>query len=132
MLSCDWQFATPWTVWDPMDCIVLGVLQARILEWVAFPFSRGSSQPKDWTQVSHIAGWAYKLSYGVQQNLHIGMYSFKVIYGYILINIWYVNFYFLRIPFYERNNSMNICVFFLNLIGYKDNGILMKLFPWCR
>ena len=40
----------------PMDCIVHGILQARILEWVAFPFSRGSSQPRDWTQVSHIAG----------------------------------------------------------------------------
>ena len=39
-----------------MDYTTLGILQARILEWVAFPFSRGSSQPKDWTQVSHIAG----------------------------------------------------------------------------
>ena len=35
---------------------VHGILQARILEWVAFPFSRGSSQPRDGTQVSHIAG----------------------------------------------------------------------------
>ena len=33
-----------------------GILQARILEWVAFPFSKGSSQPKDQTQVSLIAG----------------------------------------------------------------------------
>ena len=40
----------------PMDYTVHGILQARILEWVAFPFSRGSSQPRDWTQVSHIAG----------------------------------------------------------------------------
>ena len=32
------------------------ILQARILEWVAFPFSRGSSQPRDQTQVSHITG----------------------------------------------------------------------------
>ena len=40
------------TLCDPMDCIVHGVLQARILEWVAFPFSRGSSQPRDQTQVS--------------------------------------------------------------------------------
>ena len=37
-----------------MDYIVHGILQARILEWVAFPFSRGSSQPRDRTQVSHI------------------------------------------------------------------------------
>ena len=36
--------------------IVHGILQARILEWVAFPSSRGSSQPRDQTQVSHIAG----------------------------------------------------------------------------
>ena len=41
---------------DPMDYAVHGILQARILEWVAFPFSRGSSQPRDGTQVSHIAG----------------------------------------------------------------------------
>ena len=32
------------------------ILQARILEWVAVPFSRGSCQPRDWTQVSHIVG----------------------------------------------------------------------------
>ena len=39
-----------------MDYTVHGVLQARILEWLAFPFSRGSSQSRDWTQVSHTAG----------------------------------------------------------------------------
>ena len=36
--------------------IAHGVLQARKLEWVAFAFSRGSSQSRDQTQVSHIAG----------------------------------------------------------------------------
>ena len=44
------------TLFDPMDYIVHGILQAGILKWVAFPFSRGSSQPRDETQVSHIAG----------------------------------------------------------------------------
>ena len=39
-----------------MDYTVRGILQARILEWVAFPFSWGSSQPRERTQVSHIAG----------------------------------------------------------------------------
>ena len=43
------------TLCDPMDSTVHGILQARILEWVAFPFSRGSSQPRDQTQVSYIA-----------------------------------------------------------------------------
>ena len=44
------------TLCDSMDYIVHVILQARILEWVAFPFSSGSSHPRDWTQVSHIAG----------------------------------------------------------------------------
>ena len=39
-----------------MDYTVQGILQERILKWVAIPFSRGSSQPKDQTQVSGIAG----------------------------------------------------------------------------
>ena len=43
------------TLCDPMGCIVHGILQARILEWVAFPFFRGSSQPRDRTHASHIA-----------------------------------------------------------------------------
>ena len=44
------------TLCIPMDYTVHGILQVRILEWVAFPFSRGSSQPRGWTQVSCIAG----------------------------------------------------------------------------
>ena len=44
------------TLCDSMDYTVHGILQARILEWVGIPFSRGSSQPRDRTQVSHIAG----------------------------------------------------------------------------
>ena len=44
------------TLCDPMDCIVPGILQASILEWVDVPFSRGSSQPRDWTTVSRTAG----------------------------------------------------------------------------
>ena len=44
------------TLCNSMDYTVHGIVQARILEWVAIPFSRGSSQPRDQTQVSHIAG----------------------------------------------------------------------------
>ena len=48
-------------LWDPMNCSlpgssVHGIPQARILQWVAFPFSRGSSPPRDGTQVSLIVG----------------------------------------------------------------------------
>ena len=42
--------------YSPPGFSVLGILQARILEWIAISFSRGSSQPRDWTLVSGIAG----------------------------------------------------------------------------
>ena len=49
------------TLCNPMDCSlpdssVHGIFQARVLEWIAISSSRGSSQPRDQTQVSHIAG----------------------------------------------------------------------------
>ena len=44
------------TLYSPMDYRVPRIFQARILEWVALPFFRGSSQPTGWTHVSHIAG----------------------------------------------------------------------------
>ena len=51
---------------DPMDCSLPGsslhgILQARVLEWFAISFSSGSSQPRDWTQVSHIPGRHFNL-----------------------------------------------------------------------
>ena len=54
------------TLCDPMDCSlpgssVHGILQARVLEWVAISFSRGSSQPRDRTQVSRIGGRCFNL-----------------------------------------------------------------------
>ena len=56
------------TLCDPMDCSlpgssVHGFLQARILEWVAIPFSRGSSQPRDETWVLHCRHILYHLYY---------------------------------------------------------------------
>ena len=54
------------TLCNPMDCSlpgssIHGIFQARILEWVAISFSRGSSQPGDRTQVSHIAGRCFTI-----------------------------------------------------------------------
>ena len=55
VLSWFWLFATPWTgaLHAPLS---MGILQARIREWIAMPSFRGSSQPRDQTQVFHIAG----------------------------------------------------------------------------
>ena len=60
-----WRFATPWTAAHQAPPSV-GILQARILEWVAMPSSRGSSPPRDRTRVYCIAGgfftvWATKV-----------------------------------------------------------------------
>ena len=62
------------TLCDPVDYSVPSssiceILQARILEWVAISFSRGSSRPRDRTQVSHIVGRRfYRLSH--QGSIH--------------------------------------------------------------
>ena len=47
--------------YSPQSSSIHGILQARILEWVAISFSRGSSWPRDQTQVSHIAGRRFNL-----------------------------------------------------------------------
>ena len=52
------------TLWDPMDCslpssLVHGIFQARVLTWVTISLSRGSSWPRDLTQVSCIAGQCF-------------------------------------------------------------------------
>ena len=65
-------FITPWTVYSPLGSSVHGILQVRILEWVAIPFPRRSSQPRDQTQVSWNAGgfftiWATRKA---QQKVH--------------------------------------------------------------
>ena len=71
LLSCP-------TLCDPMDYnlpgfSVHGIFQARILEWVAVPISRGSSQPRDRTRVSHIVGrfftiWVIIDNYYINKN----------------------------------------------------------------
>ena len=72
-----WESLSRVRLCHPMDYTAHGILQARILEWVAFPFSRVSSQPRDWTQVSlfltqdlnwglpHCRQILYQLSYQV-------------------------------------------------------------------
>ena len=63
-------------VYSPPDSSVHGILQARILEWVAIPFSRGSYWPRNQTQVSRIAGgfftiWATRKPLERPCSLHI-------------------------------------------------------------
>ena len=66
------------TFWDPIYYTVHGILQARILEWVAIPFSMGSSQHRDQSQVSLIAGgfftsWATREALGYDKSFLISL-----------------------------------------------------------
>ena len=58
---------------------VHGILQARVLEWVAISFSRGSSQPRDQTQVSHLAGSPFTL-WATREDIYIHIYILYAIY----------------------------------------------------
>ena len=67
------------TLWDPVDysppgSSIYGILQVGILEWVAIPFSKGSSQPRDWTQVSCIAGGFFTIWAPREANGKINLY----------------------------------------------------------
>ena len=75
------------TLGDSMDCglpgfSIHGIFQARILDWVAISFSRGSSRPRDWTQVSHIAGRCFTI-WAIREGLVMHIYIYTHIYIYI-------------------------------------------------
>ena len=97
-LGCVWLFC------NPLDYTVCGILQARLLEWVAFPFSRGSSQPRDWIQVSHIAGgfftsWTTREAqkdwyWWIRESLKWGNYSLGCIDIWIIADgLWRLDFF---------------------------------------
>ena len=68
------------TLCDPIDYTDRGILQATILEWVAIPFSRGSSQPRDQTQVFRIAGGFFTV-WATREAQHIVLLDYYRIYG---------------------------------------------------
>ena len=72
------------TLCDLIDCslpcsFVHGIFQARVLEWVAISFSRGSSQPSDQTQLSHIAGRHFTVWATMEAKLRRHIISTRVI-----------------------------------------------------
>ena len=91
---------SPVRLFDPMDCSlpgssVHGVLQARILEWVAISFSRGSSQSRDQTQVSCIAGRHFTLWTTFSTYLIWSMLYFKA------DNFYGLTYYFLNCKWWK-------------------------------
>ena len=66
--SCVWLSVTPWTVASQTP-LSMGILQARILEWVAMPSSKQSSWPRDWTCIPYISCIGRQVLY---QYCHLG------------------------------------------------------------
>ena len=118
------------TLCDPKDCSLPGssvhaILQAKILEWIVIPFSRGSSWPRDQTQVSWIAGrffaiWATREAHNSQKKYNLchnpniqikkttypynnfDLYSFS----YILCNL-FLSFFFFFNPGHNQLNKLH-------------------------
>ena len=87
------------TLCDPMDCSlpgssVHGIFQAIVLEWIAISFSRGSSWPRDQTQLSHIVDrrltiWAtmeVPYLYTTTYYIYVSIYVYTCIYIYLFID----------------------------------------------
>ena len=98
---------------NPMDCVVHEIFQARVLERIAFPFSRGSSQPKDQTQVSRIAGgFCTSWATGKPKNTSVG--SLSLLQGIFLTQ--------------ESNQGLLHCRRILYQLSYQGSHI----FLWAR
>ena len=100
------------TLCDPVDCSLPGssfhgILQARILEWVAISFSRGSSLPRDRTSVSHIPGRCFNL-WATREAHLIHYLHLKVAYFYLILSL----------PFIDSNSHYFIAYLILVFIFF--------------
>ena len=106
------------TLWDPMDCSlpgspVLGILQARILEWVAIPSFSKSSWPRNWTCVSRVSWIAADSLLLNHQGSHWEVYHRKNIQFIYLFSWWWTLICFQFVVIMTKI-AINICtqVFF--------------------
>ena len=95
------------TLFDSMDCSpigssVHGILQARILEWVSIPFSRGSSWPRNWTKISPTFQANSLLS---EHHLYLDLDSFPL----ICKTLWYSNFLSRKGSLSDISSGKNYC-----------------------
>ena len=129
------------TLYDPVDCSppgssVRGILQARILEWVAISFSRRSSWPRNQTQVSHIAGRCFNLwaTIAVCRNLfYHSHHSMLIVPSYSVMNssVPRVISYFYILGIFSRKNALNVrkvCWWLTILLEFVSNYSLIDFF----
>ena len=118
------------TLCDPMDysppgSSVHGIFQARVLEWVAIFFSRGSSQPRDRTWVSHIVSrrfthWATREVMNIYFNL-----NFKLI-----TNIFFFFTISMSYEMFEAHYTEKLFVWNWNVIGVLYLATLILVSKW--
>ena len=97
--------------YSPPGSSVHGIIQASILEWVAMPSSKGSSQPKDPTQVSHIAGEFFTVWATREVHIYVYMYVNVYMYKVISVTVW---LYVVQISSMPDIVSINLCQIPLN------------------
>ena len=103
---------------NPPGSSVIGIFQARILEWVAISFSRVSSRPRDWTRVSCTAGrfftdWATREAQSVCLSMLMQMQ------GFILFYDWVIFHYVYHIFFFYSSIDRNLgCFHILAIVNY--------------
>ena len=105
------------TLCDPMDCSppgssVSGILQARILEWAAISFSRGSSRPRDWTWVSCIAG-ILSTAWATREDLNRWATREITLLIFFLIKKKFFKIFWCEPYFKSLLNLLQYCFFFL-------------------
>ena len=101
-----WLFAIPWTVACQAP-LSMGILQMRMLEWVSMPFFRGSSQPRDQTQVTHIVGGFFTVWATREAQVNTGVCSLSLLQGII--------------PIQESNWGLPHCRWILYQLSYQGS-----------
>ena len=102
-----------------------GILQARILEWVAFPFSRGSFWPRNWTRVSCIAG-RFFANWAIREALSVSRWIFNS----TLARSHFVST--CRVKCCSTEHSFTITVLLISLyVGYLKKELVFRNFTNC-
>ena len=123
-LSCVQLLATPWTIARQAP-LSMGILQARILEWIAMPSCKGSSQHRDRTQVSRIAGrfftvWATKEAYLCCYLPHKCSWIFVVVHSLCCIQL------FVTAWIAVRQGSLSFTWVTCNILYYMSTGLIQN------
>ena len=123
------------TLCNPMDYTppgspVHGILQARIVEWVAMPSSRGSSQPRDWTQVSCIAGGFFTIFTIWEAHIFLYVYLIRrLALFYVVYQIYLLSGFTKIVEFFLLQHSVCCKMFWLKYV--KKSG-LTQICRWKR